>query len=108
MHNYALHLLEEIVSLKNLLGIGIIDDPGQLRCFPSLREIQKITRDIPLQINCSKDEIVDGITNRSLPRNVMYWVVGGVKSVREGNKIMELVYEYWRRIKWMIMSIQIY
>lgn len=94
MHNSDLHLLEEVVTLKNLLGIGILDDPKEPRCFPRLKEIQRITKDIPLQINCSKEELVNGISNKTLPRNVMYWVDSNVKSVKEANKIMELIYEY--------------
>lgn len=94
MHNSALHLLEEVSKVKGLLGIGIIDDPKQNRCLPRLREIQKITRDMPLQINCTKDEFINGLKNKTLPRNIMYWIDKGVKTIEEANKLVELVYEY--------------
>jgi hypothetical protein len=94
MHNSDLHLLEEVSTIKNFLGIGILDDPNEPRCFPKLKEIQKITKDIPLQINCSKEELVNGISTKTLPRNVMYWVDRGVKSIEEANSIMDMVYDY--------------
>jgi len=94
MHNSHLHLLEEVVTVKNLLGIGILDDPKESKCFPKLREIQKITKNIPLQINCNKKEFLENMKNNKLPRNIMYWIDSGVKSVEEANKIMEMVYDY--------------
>jgi hypothetical protein len=94
MHNQAMHLLPDVVKLKGLLGIGLLDDPTEPRCFPRLREIQRITKDMPLQINCTKDEFCEGIKNKSLPKNIMYWVDSGVESVEEANRIMEMLYEY--------------
>jgi hypothetical protein len=94
MHNSHLHLLREAMTVKDLVGIGILDDPKQERCFPKLIKIQKITRGVPLQINCGKEEFLQALKEKSLPRNVMYWIDSGVGSVEEGNKIMEMVYEY--------------
>jgi hypothetical protein len=94
MHNSHLHLLEEVVDIKGLVGIGILDDPRQEKCFGRLREIQCITRDIPLQISCNKEEFLSSLMSGTLPRNVMYWIDSGVKTIEEGNEIMEKVYEY--------------
>jgi hypothetical protein len=94
MHNQGLHLLPDVLRLKNLVGIGILDDPTEPRCFPRLREIQEMTRGMPLQINCTRRELEDGLRDRSLPRNVMYWVDRGVRSVEEANRLVERVKAY--------------
>jgi hypothetical protein len=94
MHNSHLHLLEEVVTVKGLLGIGILDDPRQVPCFERLPAIRETTGDIPLQINCRKQPFLASMDQGTLPRNVMYWIDSGVESVEEGNAIMERVYEY--------------
>ncbi len=94
MHNSHLHLLEEVMTVKGLVGIGILDDPRQAPCFEQLDSIQKVTGDMPLQINCRKDQFLASLDQGKLPRNIMYWIDSGVDSVDEGNSIMERVYEY--------------
>lgn len=94
MHNQAIHLLPEVMRLRHLVGIGILDDPAEPRCFPRIRRIQELTRGMPLQINCTRDELEKGIREKSLPRNVMYWVDQGVHSVEEANHLMQMVLEY--------------
>ena len=94
MHNSHLHLLEEAVTVKGLVGIGILDDPKQVPCFDRLAKIQQVTGDIPLQINCRKDSFLGCLDKGTLPRNVMYWIDSGVESVEEGNAIMERVRQY--------------
>lgn len=94
MHNSHLHLLEEVVKIKNLVGIGILDDPKERESFYRLKDIIEITKTIPLQINCTKEELLNSMKDNYLPRNVMYWVNDGVRSVEEGNRIMEMVYSY--------------
>jgi hypothetical protein len=94
MHNSHLHLLEEAATLKNLLGIGILDDPMVERCFKRLREIQSKANGIPLQINCEKKEFLQALNEGNLCRNVMYWIDSGVSSIEEANKIVEIVYDY--------------
>jgi hypothetical protein len=94
MHNSHLHLLEEAVTVKGLVGIGILDDPKQVPCFDRLAKIQQATGDIPLQINCRKEPFLAALEQGSLPRNVMYWIDSGVESVAEANAIMERVHGY--------------
>lgn len=94
MHNSHLHLLEEVVTLKNLVGIGILDDPKQEKTFYRLKDVRKVTRHIPLQVNCSKEEFLKALREKTLFRNVMYWIDSGVKSVEEGNRIVEMAYDY--------------
>lgn len=94
MHNSHLHLLEDVATVKNLVGIGILDDPKQIPCFQRLARIQELTGDIPLQINCRKAEFLAAMEEGTLPRNVMYWIDSGVESVEEANAIMERVYAY--------------
>ena len=94
MHNSHLHLLEEVVTVRGLVGIGILDDPKQVPCFERLAAIQEVTGDIPLQINCRKEAFLARLEEGALPRNLMYWIDSGVESVDEANAIMEKVYEY--------------
>lgn len=93
LHSGALHLLPEVTKLKRLVGIGIVDDPGQPRGFDQLPKIQEVTKDIPLMIECRKEELLEGIEDRTLPGGVMYWVYGA-SSVEEANRIMERVRDY--------------
>jgi hypothetical protein len=94
MHNQAMHLLPEVMRLRHLVGIGILDDPTEPRCFPRIRRIQEITKGMPLQINCTRGELEQGIREKTLPRNVMYWVDQGVGSVEDANRIMKMVLDY--------------
>ena len=94
MHNAHLHLLEEVVTIRGLVGIGILDDPKQPPCFGRLPQIQSVTGTIPLQINCRKDEFLSAMDEGTLPRNVMYWIDSGVRTAGEANGIMERVYAY--------------
>ena len=94
MHNSHLHLLEEVAAVKGLVGIGILDDPRQVPCFERLAAIQDLTGDIPLQINCRKEQFLNSLQAGTLPRNVMYWIDSGVRSVAEANLIMEKVHGY--------------
>ena len=94
MHNSHLHLLEEVVTVNGLVGIGILDDPKQVPCFERLPQIQEVTGDIPLQINCRKEQFLASLDQETLPRNVMYWIDSGVGSVEEANAIMERVHAY--------------
>jgi hypothetical protein len=91
MHSAHLHLLEEVASLEGLVGIGILDDPNAGRCFGQLGRIRQATGDIPLQVNCVKDEFLAALDDGTLPRGVMYWIDSGVQSVDEANRIMEKV-----------------
>jgi hypothetical protein len=94
LHNSHLHLLPEVVTLKGLVGIGILDDPKQVPCFERLPAIQAVTGDIPLQINCRQGPFLACLDQERLPRNVMYWIDSGVESVAEANAIMERVRQY--------------
>ena len=91
MHNTHLHLLEDVVTLRGLVGIGILDDPRQPPTFGQLERIRGVTGSIPLQVNCRKHEFLAALGDGSLPRGVMYWIDSGVQSVEEANRIMERV-----------------
>jgi hypothetical protein len=94
MHNSHLHLLEEVVTVRDLAGIGIMDDPKQVPSFDRLASIQEVTGDIPLQINCRKEPFLAALEDGTLPRNVMYWIDSGVGSVEEANAIMDRVRDF--------------
>jgi hypothetical protein len=94
MHSGHLHLVEEIAKTQYISGISIWDDPTAPRGFDKIDEIVQVAKGIPLHIFCSKDELLDGIKNKTLQKNVYYWCISGVKSVDEANQIMESVYGY--------------
>jgi hypothetical protein len=94
MHSAHLHLLEEVSTLKGLIGIGILDDPNAERCFGQLERIRRATGGVPLQVNCRKNEFLAALDDETLPRGVMYWIDSGVQSVEEANRIMDRVRAY--------------
>ena len=96
MHASGVHLLPLIKQLKPLLGIGIADDPNQPRAFEKLDEIRAITGDIPLQIDCTAEELEQGMKDRSLPGGTMYMVKSGIETVDQANRLMEKVRDYRR------------
>ena len=93
IHSNGVYLLPQLVKLRNLVGIGIFEDPGPPRPFEQLAEIRAITGDIPLQIHCHRDELEKGMRDRTLPGGIIYWVQG-VRSIEDGNRLMEKVRAY--------------
>jgi len=75
LHTRGLHLLPEVVKLKNLVGIQIADDPNQPGAFDSLDRIRRITGDLPLNISCGFEEFMTGLENHTLPGGVIYDVM---------------------------------
>lgn len=94
MHSNALYLVKEIANTKYITGIGIWDDINVPRGFNKINEIIKNANNIPIQIFCTKDELLSGMKEKTLKRNVYYWCTSGVKTIEEANKIMEKVYDY--------------
>jgi len=76
LHSAGLHILPEVVKLKNLIGIQISMDPNSPSPFTKLTQIKKIIRDIPLDIDCTYKEFLNGLENHTLAGNVLYSVWG--------------------------------
>lgn len=93
LHALGVYLLPALVKLNRLMGVSIMDDPGQPRPFERLGEIQAITGNLPLEMWCHKDELLAGMRSRALPGGILYRV-DQVKTVSEGNAIMEQVRAY--------------
>jgi len=94
MHSNALYLVKEVSKTKYISGISIWDDFNAPRGFDKLDEIYKDANGIPLHIFCTKEELLSGMKDKTLKRNVYYWCNSGVKTIEEANEIMERVYEY--------------
>ena len=101
MHNLGMHLLPEIVKLKNLTMIEISDDPNvKDRGFDILDWTREHAGDIPLQITCRPEEFIKGLTDKTLPGNIVYVVCNDDyqdiddMSVDQANDLMEKVWEY--------------
>lgn len=90
----ALYLVKEVAKTKYISGISIWDDFKSPRGFDKLDEICRDANEIPLHIFCTKDELLSGIKDKTLKRNIYYWCTSGVKTVKEANEIMQRVYEY--------------
>jgi len=94
VHSHALHNLTEIIKLKNLVGIEIADDPNAPSGFQQLQKIKKITGDIPLQVDCNAEEFLRAMQSHTLPGNVMYMIIEGIKSVSQANRLMDEARNY--------------
>jgi hypothetical protein len=94
MHSNGLHTLEDVVSLKNIKGLQIWEDPlPSKRPFDILKEILQITKTIPLYISCRYDELTKGLRDKTLPGGILY-EVKDVPSIEIGNRLMQDVYSY--------------
>ena len=94
LHSSALHLLPELVKLDGLLGIGVQDDPNSPRGFVHLAQIRRMVGDLPLQIDCTRDDLASGMAGRSLPGGVMYMVRQGIGTVAEANDLAVRACDY--------------
>lgn len=94
MHSNALYLVKEVAKTKYISGISIWDDFKSPRGFDKLDEICRDANGIPLYIFCTKDELLSGIKDKTLKRNIYYWCTSGVRTAKEANEIMQRVYEY--------------
>lgn len=94
LHSSGLHLLAEVTTMDHIVGIQIFDDPG-IPGFEHMEEIRALTQEIPIQLFCTADQLLEGIKTKSLPTNVMYRVTEGVKDVNQANTIMERVRDYY-------------
>ena len=103
IHGNAHHLLPEVVKLKGLKGICIVDEAPHP--FPRLAEIKQITGNIPLVTECMLDEFLESMKKGKLPGGVFYIIRGhkegrstlmspAVKTVAEANGIMKKVRAY--------------
>ncbi len=93
VHSDAMRLLPNYVTLNNLIAIGLEDWISPPRAIENIDRIKEITKDIPLMINIKKDELIEMIDAKSLPGNILYWVMD-VKDKEEANKISELAHQY--------------
>jgi hypothetical protein len=94
IHSSALHLLPELVKLPGVLGLGIQDDPNGARGMAQLAEVRKLTGGLPLQIDCTGQELADGLAGGTLPGGVMYMVRQGVPDIEAANSLMVRVRDY--------------
>lgn len=94
MHSSALRLVKEVANTRYISCISISDDINAPRGFDQIEEIAKNAGSIPLNIFCTKDELVDGIEKKTLKKNVYYWVTKGVATIKEANELVEFAKAY--------------
>lgn len=103
LHGNAHHLLPDVLKLRGLKGIWIVDE--EPHPFSSLAEIRQVTGDMPLVTECLLNEFLEGLQQRTLPGGVYYIVRGhkegratlmspAVNTAAEANAIMKKVRDY--------------
>ncbi len=94
IHGDGRHLVAEVAGLPKVVRMSIQDDLHQIlpRAFELRAEFRRLTGDVPLYLECSRDELLEGIRSRSLPGGVMYITAAG--SVDEANEMMKRVRDY--------------
>ena len=94
MHSNGLHVLQDVVSLNNIKGLQIWEDPlPSKRPFDILKEILHTTKQIPLYVSCQYDEFTKGLRDKTLPGGLLY-EVKDVPSIEVGNRLMQDVHGY--------------
>ena len=68
------------------------------RAIEHIDEILEITDGIPLMINISANELIEMINAKTLPGNILYWVIG-VNDSKKANEIAEIAYDYKAKYK---------
>ena len=95
IHGLGHHIIPAAGRLDNLTQLSLYDDPGCPRAFDRRERIRDLTYDIPLMIDCRIEELLEGMSRRSLPGGVKYNVfMSEILSDGELNRIMEKVKKY--------------
>lgn len=94
IHGDGRHLIPEVARLPSVIMMRVQDDMHEIlpRAFERRRQLREMTGDVPLSLPCTKEELLEGIRDRSLPGGVMY--ATSADSIGEANSIMKRVWEY--------------
>ena len=94
IHGDGRHLIPEVASLPSVVRMSIQDDMHELlpRAFELRRQLRETIGEVPLYLSCSREELLAGMRDRSLPGGAMYSTTAG--SVAEANEIMKQVRDY--------------
>jgi hypothetical protein len=86
------HVIDEVVEIPGWRSVWFSDGTGWPRAFDIRHELRRRMREVPMAMCCSKEELLQGLAERSLPGNTSYGAWAG--SLDEANRIMDLVREY--------------
>jgi len=94
IHGDGRHLISEVATLPKVTRMNIQDDMHEVlpRAFAVRADLRRQTGDVPLHVACTREELLEGIANRSLPGGVMYTT--SADSVAEANEMMKRVRDY--------------
>lgn len=92
IHENSRHVIEEVVEIPGWRSVWFSDGTGWPRSFDIRHELRRRMRDVPMAMCCSRDELLQGLAEHSLPGNTSYGAWAG--SLDEANRIMDLVREY--------------
>ena len=95
VHSNGRHLLPHVAKLKHLIGIYLIDENWNVRAYDELEKLQSDAGDVPLIVDCKKQEFEHDLDSGRLPGNVLYQVQE-VESVEAANHLMDKVRAYRR------------
>jgi hypothetical protein len=92
IHENSRHVIEEVVEIPGWRSVWFSDGTGWPRAFDIRHELRQRMREVPMAMCCGKEELLQGLAERSLPGNTSYGAWAG--SLDEANRIMDLVREY--------------
>jgi len=93
VHGNGRHLLDELAKLKGCVVALIGDDGSDIAAMDDLEEIKRRTGSITPVVSCGRRQFVRKLQEKSLVGGI-YYEVGGVDSIGEANRLMELVRSY--------------
>lgn len=93
IHGNGRHLLPEVAKLTGLAAVYMGNDGSEVTAFDGVADLKRQAGSLILVIPCGKDDFSAGLRDKTLPGGV-YYSVGGLESIDEANRLMELVRAY--------------
>lgn len=93
VHGNGRHLLEELAKLKGCVVASIGNDGSDVAAIDNLEEVKRRTGLITPVLSCDRCQFARKLQERSLIGGI-YYVVRGLESIEEANRLMNLVRRY--------------
>ena len=102
MHTHSTGLFRMLPKIKKLKGLGYLQIGRDLdrsnKEWVSMEQLQQIrdtADDIPLMVEVSKEEFIEGIKKKTLPTGVLYTCID-INDIEEANRLAYMAKEYRR------------
>jgi hypothetical protein len=93
-HSLGLHVIPEMSTLENLLGIQISQDPNTPRAFDHFEHLLETCADIPFSISCTMEDLKTHLP--SLSQRTNFIPCPSVKDFDEADQIIRFIREHSR------------